>query len=45
MRRVAPGLAVRWRVALGHALGGLLAEGWDVSDFDRRGHYTLTRSS
>ncbi|KAA0960010.1 GNAT family N-acetyltransferase [Microbacterium sp. ANT_H45B] len=45
MRRVAPELAVRWRVALGHALGGLLAEGWDVSDFDRRGHYTLTRSS
>ncbi|CAH0172371.1 hypothetical protein SRABI76_01315 [Microbacterium oxydans] len=45
MRRVAPDLAARWRVALGHALGGLLAEGWSVSDFDRRGHYTLTRSS
>ncbi|WP_167499392.1 hypothetical protein [Streptomyces malaysiensis] len=44
VRRTDPDLAVGWRLSLGQALGGLLADGWVVTDFDRRGHYTLTRS-
>lgn len=45
IRRTDPDLAVAWRVALGEALGTLLADGWTVTDFDRRGHYNLTRSN
>lgn len=45
VRRSDPDLAVAWRAALGEALGTLLADGWTVTDFDRRGHYNLTRST
>ncbi|MCA2229295.1 GNAT family N-acetyltransferase [Nonomuraea aurantiaca] len=45
LRRHEPELAISWRLALRRALGGLLEEGWVVVDFDRRGHYCLTRST
>jgi predicted GNAT superfamily acetyltransferase len=45
VRRADPALAVAWREALREALGTLLADGWTVTDFDRRGHYNLTRST
>lgn len=44
VRRADPELAVAWREALRETLGTLLADGWTVTDFDRRGHYNLTRS-
>lgn len=43
MRRDDPDLAAEWRVGLRHALGTLLRSGWVVVDFDRRGHYLLTK--
>lgn len=45
VRRADPELAAAWREALREALGTLLADGWTVTDFDRRGHYNLTRST
>lgn len=45
LRRREPELGISWRLALRAALRGLLREGWRVVDFDRQGHYCLTRST
>ncbi|WP_231334429.1 GNAT family N-acetyltransferase [Actinomadura graeca] len=43
LRRSDPARAADWRGAVREALGGLLAEGWRVTGFDRTGWYTLGR--
>ena len=45
LRRTAPDAAVEWRHALRQALTGLLGSGWRITDFDRRGHYLLERTT
>jgi predicted GNAT superfamily acetyltransferase len=43
LRRHDPKAAAAWRSALRDALGGMLAEGWRVTGFDRAGWYILVR--
>lgn len=43
LRRDAPDLATRWRERTRLTLGGLLAQGWQVHDFDDDRHYILRR--
>lgn len=43
LRREAPELALRWREMTRRALGGLLADGWQVHDFDDDRHYILRK--
>ncbi|RII14223.1 hypothetical protein DSC45_21280 [Streptomyces sp. YIM 130001] len=43
LRRTDPHCAAAWRAALRDALGGLLADGWQVTGFDRTGWYLLER--
>ncbi|MGI5489033.1 GNAT family N-acetyltransferase [Microtetraspora malaysiensis] len=38
-----PGAARRWRVAIGDALGGALADGYRITGFTRSGWYLLAR--
>ncbi|WP_432939094.1 GNAT family N-acetyltransferase [Kribbella sp. CA-253562] len=41
LRHTAPAAAKAWRAALREVLGGLLADGWQVTGFDRTGWYVL----
>ncbi|MEV8313915.1 GNAT family N-acetyltransferase [Streptomyces sp. NPDC059900] len=41
LRRSDPKAAAAWRSAVRDALGGLLADGWQVTGFDRAGWYLL----
>ncbi len=43
LRRADPACAASWRSAVRDALGGLLADGWRVTGFDRDGWYLLVR--
>ncbi|MBC9716581.1 GNAT family N-acetyltransferase [Streptomyces sp. TRM66268-LWL] len=43
LRRSDPACAASWRTAVRDTLGGLLAEGWRVTGFDRAGWYLLVR--
>ncbi|UVJ37766.1 hypothetical protein [Arthrobacter sp. CJ23] len=44
MRIEHPERAARWRPALREALAPLMNDGWQVTDFARRGHYSLERT-
>ena len=44
MRREAPELSARWRLAVRDALTTLMDEGWRVADFAREGDYCLERA-
>ena len=44
LRRSDPDLAIAWRLAVRSSLVGLLAAGWLITDFDRRGFYVLERN-
>lgn len=44
LRRIDPGMARRWRVAVRDVLGGALAEGWVVLGFRAEGDYVLERT-
>ncbi|MFD8570342.1 GNAT family N-acetyltransferase [Streptomyces sp. NPDC059639] len=43
LRHSDPGAAAAWRSAVRDVLGGLLADGWRVTGFDRAGWYLLAR--
>jgi predicted GNAT superfamily acetyltransferase len=43
LRRTDPGTAKAWRVALREVLGGLMADGAQVTGFDRAGWYVLSK--
>ncbi|MGH4031333.1 GNAT family N-acetyltransferase [Actinomycetota bacterium Odt1-20B] len=45
LRRTDPRSAADWRAAVRETLGGLLADGWQVTGFDRVGWYLLARPS
>ncbi|NGO75324.1 GNAT family N-acetyltransferase [Streptomyces sp. YC504] len=43
LRRADPAAAASWRTAVRDVLGGLLADGWQVTGFERSGWYLLVR--
>ena len=43
MRETDAPLALRWRESLRRVLGTLMAEEWQITDFDRTGFYVLER--
>ena len=45
LRRHDEAAARRWRRALRHALGGLMADGGQVTGFDRSGWYVVQRDA
>jgi len=45
LRTTDPGLAQRWRIALRESLGGLVADGGQITGFDKSGWYVVRRDS
>jgi len=45
LRDTQPALAQQWRIALRESLGELLADGAQITGFDRAGWYVVRRDS